>query len=543
MAVDYSKFKTPFFEISVSDSTGKRMVPLPHHISRLISKVEIVETWEQNSFNTINITFIEGSREPASPDATLGTDGLYKIAAFETGESDMDVAGSLTNRTGIITDLRFSGSGGITFVTNNEKRKQSIDTSTQKNINKELTTRSYPNESKRPVFLFQERNQIRVKWGYKEDLDTVRTMRSYIMMVSVKYPESGQVETTVMCQDTSAALDQIAAVKGVPFGKRVTTSKGNSITEFVDRTTEETIRDICNSAGLPCVVSTNLPVPTLDTDHQKVWLAGESFTQFMWRLAKQNNCYFKVIPNPQTGIDTLMFVKKSDFERRVLVDRQLLTYKAPGSILKSAEIKVDFGGLQGNTQTGITKDGANPTVNSESPGEKVTVHMIEGKTPKMVDVKPTGSANSVKAADGVAKIAGEVTGKVEITPENDLNNRSNSADVNQEDQSRVINLDFSTIGYTKLTPGTVEIFGLGVRYSGKYRVMTTTHTITAESYDTKCTAVSMALAAGGQLNPKALIEEQEEQKEQVSVKMFKAEEQRTNSDEVQKGLDKNLDRK
>ena len=65
---DYTKIKTPFYEISIGDSSGQRLVKLPHHILRLVNKVEITEFLEPDNYNTMVLTFQEGSREPASPD-------------------------------------------------------------------------------------------------------------------------------------------------------------------------------------------------------------------------------------------------------------------------------------------------------------------------------------------------------------------------------------------------------------------------------------------------------------------------------------------
>jgi hypothetical protein len=540
MSINYDKFRTPFFEVSVGDSTGSRMVPLPHHINRLISRVEIIETWEENGFNTVNITFLEGSREPASPDQYLGTEGLYKITSAETGKRDLDVAGSLTNRTGIIPDLRFSGSGGITFTTAREKRQKAIDTSEQKNINNDTVTRSFPNEPRKPLFLFQERNQIRVKWGYKEDPATHRTIRTYIMMVAVKYPQSGQVETTVTCQDTTAALDQITTTKGVPFGFRDSTPSGGSVVEFTDKTTEETIQEICQTAGIDFVISKNLPVPSLDTDHQKVWLAGESFKQFMWKLAKMNNAIFKVIPDPESGRDKLYFIKKSDFEKQVLVSRRLLDYKNPGSILKSLDLRVDFGIPQGTSTSGVNKDGVDETAVVEDPAQSIELTAFEnpgGKKEERIDKSPVSETNPIAAAKGIAQVASNsVAGDVEVTPDNNIDNKEKSSATIEEDKSRVIQLDFNTIGYTKLTPGTVDIAGLGVRYSGKYRIMTATHTLSADSYETRCQATSMAVGAGGVVTPAPLYNKDKEPQEedQVQLRAFDSPEE----EKLQKELEK-----
>src|SRR6266478_6602950 len=189
----YSKFKTPFYEIQVSDSTGKRKVELPHHILRLVEKVEVFETFqtsENKEFGTLTVHFIEGSREPANKDVSIGTEGLYSVP-LEKDNSDLDISGSLTNRTGIITDLRFSGNSGITFLIDEEKRSGKVDNTAQKNVINQKTIRQHNRESSAPLFLFQERNQIKVTWGYKEDPQTVRSFIGHIIMVQTDFPESG----------------------------------------------------------------------------------------------------------------------------------------------------------------------------------------------------------------------------------------------------------------------------------------------------------------------------------------------------------------
>jgi len=542
VAADYSKFKTPFFNIKVGDSKGKpeKMVNLPHHILRLISKVEIVETFEEGQFNTINITFIEGSREPASQDSSLGTKGLYKISngVDNSGGADMDVAGSLTNRTGIIADLRFSGNSGITFITKQEQKKSAIDTTLQKNVNSQNTTRAYPREDSKPYLLFQERNQIQVTWGYKEDPSTVRDIRAYILTINVKYPDSGQVETTIVAHDTGSSLDQLALNKGVAFGTRINTPAGNSITNFEDVITEEMIRDIANKSGIPSIISKNLPYPTMDDGKQKIWLAGESFFQFMTRLAKERSCVFKVAPHPKTGIDTLYFISKKDFEKDVLIPKSFLTYKGPNSILKSAEITVDFAGLQGESKVGYDLDGENQKLDVQSGGNQVV--MFESNN-KVIDNNPASNFNPITSVEGLIEFAnnynkldlqskpesGQIkysAAKCEVTPLGNVKNKEDLATAGAEDSSRQIQLNFKTLGYTQLTPGTAELDGLGVRYSGKYRILTCTHSITSSGYETDCKALSMALTSGGILDPSADLEK-DQPIQKVDVKLVKGKEE------------------
>ncbi len=503
MAADYRKFKTPYYEIQVGDSTGKRLVKLPHHIIRLVEKVEIVEAFTPEvSFSTLTIDFVEGSREPASPDASLGTQGLYKIpiSAGENGyNADMNIAGSITNRAGSISDLRFSGSGGITFLTASEKKSGAIDRSEQENIVGDTVTRAHNRENKRPIFLFQERNQVKITWGYLEDPASKRSIRGYIIMLQTTFPENGQVRTTVTCQPTLAFLDQIAPTKGIKFGTRKTV-KGNSIVTFEDSQTDAMLHKIASDAGMAAIISKDLLGPNVDSDKTKMWIGGESFNQFMMRLAAQHDCYYEVIPHPETGQDTLIFIKRSDFESRlVITDRDLTTWKTPGSILKNVSIKADFGMPTGNMQKGVNNEGDKAGVANDAANVQQFYKASNGKTEQLQPNNPVYQGNPIAAAVGVhTNIAGgSTTGTLDVNPSNSRARQDGMSQAYTNKNARNIVLEFTTLGYTKFSPGVIEIRNIGVRYSGKYRLQTVTHTLDSSGYITKGTAVSFALAAGG----------------------------------------------
>jgi len=501
--IDYRKFKTPFYEISVGDSSGKRMVNLPHHILRLVEKVEIFETFEAGQFSTISVTFVEGSREPASQDPTLGTSGLYKIAN-PNGRTDMDISGSLTNRTGVITDLRFSGNSGITFLSEDERKTGSISDKKITNVEGNKVSRLHKNESKNPIFLFQERNQIRVTWGYKEDPSSIRHVRGYIIMINTTFPENAHPRTVVTCQDTGAFLDQLAPKKGVAFGKRISTGTNNSLVTFEDLKTDDLIKKICNDAGMPCIVSKNLPAEKLDKDKQKIWLAGESFHQFMEKLADAHNAYYKVIPDPKTGTDTLLFIKKQDFESKPVVsDLRLFKYKSPGSILKTVDIKADFGMIGASSQIGVDTEGkeGQATSDGEEQIQLFNPRAEVSNTKKrevVMDFDPT-SNNPINACVNIKDTLteGDFTGRAENTPTENEQNNIDSAKIAAEQNSRAITLEMTTQGYTKLTPGVIEIGGIGLRYSGKYRVLTVNHILDNKGYNCRATATTYSLAQGG----------------------------------------------
>lgn len=498
MGADYRNFKTPFYEISVSDSFGNRSVKLPHHILRLVEKIEIIETFVAGNFTTFNIDFIEGSREPASPDISLGTEGLYKIST-DGQKADMNIAGSITNRSGAITDLRFSGTGGITFLTETERKNGKIDRRPQENVNGEIITRAYDYEPSTPKFLFQARNKISITWGYVEDLKSRRTITGYIYMLKTSFPENGATRTTITCQDTRAALDQVASTTGIPFGTRITSPKGNSIVTFKDTNTAKMIRDICDKAGMSHLVSENLPGDVTDKDKQKLWIGGESFHQFMTRLAALHNSYYSVIPGQGNKKDTLVFIKKQDFESKlVITDRELTAYKGPGSIIKSVDINCDFGVPVGNMQSNIDAEGR-PQGEIIKTVSSTQFKSSAGKPEQIISSDPTTQDNPVLPAKMLSDVVagGKTAGNVDLNPSSSKDRLKSQAENEADVKSRVITLEFVSLGYTKYSPGVIEFRNLGVRYSGKYRLQTATHTIDSSGYVTKGTAISMAVAAGG----------------------------------------------
>lgn len=515
--IDYRKFKTPFYQLEVRDSSGNRKVKLPHHIMRLVEKVDLYEALSADiGADTLTVAFVEGSREPASTDASMGTNGLYKIP-IEGDAVDMEIAGSLTNRTGVLTDLRFSGNSGITFITDQEKKTGKLDNKIQENVEGKKTTRKFKRESSAPVFVFQQRNQVKLTWGYVEDPKSVRSFVGYIMVVSSEFPESGMPRTVLTCQGASVGLDQISPKNTKTFGKRITTSKGNSILQFQDLKTDEVLREISDKTGIPVIISKDMQISKLDKDKQKMWLAGESFKEFIDRMAAAENAMWKVVTDPKTGIDNIIFITKKEFESRLLpaYDPNLFTFRAPGSILKSVNVKVDFGGIGGNAQVGMNEDGKILS-KEEWVGTQLYTQYKSSATNKpeeAVDIDPNSSnpISSVRAVtDNLAN--GNVTGIVDHNPRTDEDGLDKTAAAKANKQHNTVQLDFVTIGFTKLTPGVVEIKGIGVRYSGKYRILTANHTIDSSGYVTKCTATSLALPKGGvQLDDSAHGKEQKDQ--------------------------------
>jgi hypothetical protein len=504
---DYRNFKTPFYDIEIRDPTGTRKVKLPHHILRLVTKIKLVEALDSSQPNTISIEIIEGSREPASPDPGKGTSGLYML--------DNSIGGSITNRTGAITDLRFSGNSGITFFNDEERRLGRIDDRPQKNTRGQIITRTHPNEVKTPIFLFQERNILRITFGYLEDKKTHRTVNGRIVMFATDYPDIGPIKSIITATSTETFLDQVAPSKGFPLSRII---KFGEINSQEDISTSQLLNEICDRLGIAekdRIISSTFTAPKEEKDKSKLIAAGQSFKNFLDQLALKNNAYWKMVPK-KNGKEKFFFMTKKDFEAEtILNDPILFTYKSPGSIIKSVNIKADFGGFGADTKVGLTETGQ-CKANTESTDIPSVLYKSakDGKQEQLLDLDPTKDINVCRELvtffDGTFSISERAgtnsssstgiswTSHAESLPtQSDEKHDQDIAKADAEDKKRVISLEMVTIGYTQIIPGVLEIKGLGSRYSGKYRIMSVDHTIDNSGYFTRVSAVSFSTSKGG----------------------------------------------
>lgn len=503
MAADYRAFKTPFFEIEISDPSGKSKVRLPDFLLRLVSRIEIQENLmcgEYTDPSVMTIEFVEGSREPASPNYKLGTDGLYKLP-IDGDETDSQIAGSLTNRAGILTDLRFSGNNGITFLTDEEKRTGKVDNNLQTSIDGNQVTRTFKEDKKPPKFLFQQRNKIKVTWGYLESPDMRRSVTLPIMMLATNFPESGMPTTTITCQSMAVQLDQMTGKNGKGFSEKITVEKnGHTSYVFKDKTTEQVVKEIATKAGMKFIVSQNLLNSIVDKDKQKVLMAGESIHQFLYKLARLSGAYYEILPD-KDGNETLYFISKQDMESSPIVkDAELLNWKGPGSILKSVNVSADFTALIGNAQKSVDENGNVQSVDNKVP-ERLLKNPKSSETNRPAEFNPSDPTSSNQSPTAVNTsnnvLGGGHTGSVEVSPSKSAERNNDTSQAVADEKSRTVKIDFTVVGHPKFSPGVMEITGIGVRYSGKYRVINVTHKLDSSGYITTCSGLSSFLASGG----------------------------------------------
>jgi len=472
----YSKFKTPFFEITISDPTRKAKVKLPGHILKLVSKVEVQQSIERETFDIINITLVEGSREPASRDSSEGAGGVYHL--------DSDVGGSITNRTGVLTDLRFSGDSGVTWLTSKEKKDKKYET--------EPEDRYRDSDLASPRFLFEQRNFIKVKWGYLESPELTATVEAPIVIINSTFPETSQPTLNITC--STQALYGIKSPKEANQYRKIHTINSEAgIYDFDDVSTEEAVIDICKKAGISYIVGDKLSNDRYEEHRNKIHKAGQSLDQFLKELADASNAVVKIITHPTKEKDVLVFVSRKDWESQLrLRSTTLFNYRSPGSIIKRVSLKVDLSSIVEASNSGLDKDG-NPLEGNSDHMTNIKLNIGEGK----IDTNPDDILEHKNLQ--ASNYKNKHTGLLEVTPF-EGGTLDEKAENIAEPVSRILALGMTTLGYPLLVPGPIIVGGLGVRYSGIYRIMTTKHTITMNGYVTEVMGVNFA-ASFGQLKP------------------------------------------
>ena len=493
---DYRKFKTPFFEVYVGDLLGKNMVKLPPQIMRLIEKVEIIECLDSNTITTMSLTIIEGSREPAR-------NHLYSL--------DSTIKNTLSNKSGIISDLKFGKNNSITF-TNSLKEKVSYDANGT--LVKTDLNPSVPN----PTFVFQEKNHVKITWGYREDPSTIRSMQNMICIIETDFSDS--VKTTIHCQPIAGQYDQVVPPNGGKAFRYMDVTQGNVVGIAEDQKLTDLFKDLSSKTGVDTIVSKDLPSDKYPTGAHKIWATGQSFHRFLAEMAKENNSFYETAINPINGKHTIIFIKKTDWEARTIAaGTNYLSYKEPGSLIKKVSIRCDFSAIVGNTQNSVTEQGKLVTSN---PIPVEIFYPGEGR----VNVDPYQIPACRDTIDFFLNSGKEVTNsspynivgssQMNPAPVGTLSQEALANSMQDLLDKRIINMDITTIGYTRFTPGVINVTNIGVRYSGRYRAMTVKHTLDNSGYTTQITANSLSIASGG-VAPKVNAPKGQETKRDVTL--------------------------
>lgn len=508
---DYSQFKTPYYELEIAPGPKGPFVKMPYQISRLISKVEIMQasgTPDTCMQTTINIVFATGSREPFQ---TLNTSpaGLYDTGTGNTNDA-------FTNAVSMLTDLRFSFEGGSVGLTSlisegvaaiSGLAEEGLATLTGQSADKITTTKQ--KATKTNSYLFKEGNAVRLTWGYKELQKEKNVTMAVIRMVQVDYPENDMPMLTITCQTAFANGEKIAPMKAQTYWKKIPGGfdpTAGVTYKFKAMSTQEVVKKICDDAGMDLIISPQLTASRSEEDTHITWPAGMTLIEFLSDLAGRHNAVLDMRYNAKNGKPTVAFVSRTDFYGTTILPQEFFHFKRNGSLLKSVNIRADFGAQTGAGLLGMDTKGQVVGHAAEVPE---TIHLTNAKDGYIVDTNTVKKEAEFKQlSDKVSN--GTVVHKAGYTPEvkksDNLKNNTSSAAACAVHKN-LINIEMTSIGHPLLRPGSIRLNGIGRRYSGIYRILTITHVLDSSGYICRMTGTGNLMGEGGVQDPGTTINE------------------------------------
>lgn len=497
---DYTQYKTPYYEISVAKTPDGPFVKLPLQIARLMDKMEVVLTsgTTESCFHTTGtMSFSGGSREPFEAINTRNTSSLYG-------------AGDITNAVSMIADLKFSyGSGGISFSSLSDQSATAISAvkDTLNLISGQSATKTDITKSegkKGGGYLFDEGNAVKLTWGYKENPLEIKTLILTITMVQMDYPENDQSRLTIICQGGDIHADKLSPTEGqnyylkLPAGLDPIAGVASS---YKGLSTQQVIQKIAKDAGFDLILSSELTASVPEKDVFISWPAGMSLLEFLRDLGYRHNAIVSIDYNPKTGKPTIKFISRLDYYGQQILPDALFHFKRAGSIIKSINIRADYGSATGAGKVGMTSAGKVVGAINEVPSpDHIALAEGEGLLDTTASTKKQSVFNNL--SNNISN--NTVIGKVGYSPEADkvANLKHVASSESNCSYRKVVNLEFTSLGHPLLRPGVIKIDGIGQRYSNTYRLMVVTHTFDSNGYICRANAVTHSVAADGGIKSK-----------------------------------------
>ena len=469
---DYSRFRTPVIKLAVANTAGKKFIELPIQITKLLQGIEVFETiGSPCTYGQATLRFIEGSREPYARGTKTP---LYNKDGYE-----------FSNDTGMLSDLKFVGNGiGITDLLDvsadlvGDLAGAALDAFSPGETSgpKEKFIDNKPPTPKATGHVFSKGVLIKLTWGYLEDEKNQRSWVGSIKHLKTDYPETGQTTTEIIAFEAESTLDQIVPKIGKTFGTNIPGQgfKGKSVKDIV--------KSICSDSGFKCIISDDLgDFNSADDGRGFTWSTSMTLNTFLQRLASYTSSYYRAFYDADTGATTICFIRKNEFIKHVFLDKNLFNYKQPGSILKSVSLQAALDADSSRSSIQVNKDGS-ITTQTIDPAE--TVQLFKGES--IIDTNPHNNPGA-DSANNARKVAPSrrVSGGTEHVPHTNNSVGRANAEAATNCLGYPVTMEFTSLGFTKLTTTTVPIGGLGTRFSGSYNVKSLTHIIDNTGYTCK----------------------------------------------------------
>ncbi|HEX3034035.1 MAG TPA: hypothetical protein VHT73_02745 [Thermodesulfobacteriota bacterium] len=283
--------------------------------------------------------------------------------------------------------------------------------------------------------LFKEGNQVSIKMGYANQLVTMVT--GGITSLESSFFSGETTTLTVGGQDLS-----------YDYMKRVSPER-----TFVDKTYGDIARTIASEAGLLSVIDdTGKFEPFVRKDGNK------SYYAFLQDLARNSDREFSM------GGQTMYFVKPRDDKKEIVtlqLGKDIISFTPrinTTELVTEVEVR---GHNPRDPNTPVVGRATSGSERAQEPGRKTGSQIAEERHGAVKKVITNQIVNSVEHANAIAQ--------------SELNKASDS----------LIEGDGQCIGIPQIRPGVnIRLERMGKKFSGKYYVKETTHTIDGSGYRT-----------------------------------------------------------
>jgi len=528
MLADLNEMTAPYFEVRVGPpyATSDQLVLLPPYLHKLIHVFEYREV-------------VDGGKESASQ---------VRILVYED-----------KNQSGSVLDLTFDNQAGVKSLTKEEVRQGRVLADKIREEEEILANISFADQKKKEAqakrvvelrkeqaelasqarFVFQERNTIEVTWGYRNtgkhvDLSP-RTARGEILQIRQRFSNADIPVTEVLAVDqglgemskiypqdavnfTVGKVRQLLKDKVIPDSAQ----PGSSIDEDKRKDTaparvDHLLQALTYGGFLKNIdLRLYLTPEELNLDIQdersgRVWGLGTNLHGFISELAEKLFAHYYITTEGKNNTTVINFVSRRKFESEAAFhfmwkvgqsDRGIETKNKQTvyNTVKSVDLALYPQGGSGASSSGICGITKKPT--GHIAGASVIFSPRHGELKELREQLKRENkkikAQQMQASDPKNAEVNNSTGLSTYKENCGSNDHEASVDRLAGRMERSLKLSFQTIGIPLLTPGTIKMSNIGLRYSGIYYMLSVHHKITPqEGYICNCVGESNSVTTGG----------------------------------------------
>lgn len=512
MLVDKFDLRYPFFEVRVGPpgATEDQLVLLPPNLHRLIEVFEYTEVVDggQDSASRLRIVMLEDQHRPGSAlDLVLDKKGNIRFLTTDQVQS------------GLARQKEIDALAEEQATTEEELRSNPL----KQDIQKRLISLGQEKAEDTPTFIFQERNTIQVRWGYKSRRNSInalndRVARGEIIQIRHRAPEGDIASTEIEAIDQGAGeFHKIVPREGKTFkvgdAKRILGSNALGVTGRSDEAparVDDIIRMIAKDVLKDTVADVRLTKRELDLDIQqetsiRSWTMGQSLHEFLLSLAEGINAHYFVSHRQEQTV--IHFVSRKLYESKGAFHflwksgigasgaQNFNTDSLIFNTIKSYTMSVYPQGGKGATSTGVCSE-QKQKVGALAENSVIFSDRF-GAGPISIE-QNTEDAQSLRSADVDNYRKNDATGLAEYKETCSRDNHVAAADALAGRVERQLKFTMNTIGIPQLAPSVIRVSNIGNRYSGLYYLLSVKHRITPSGgYTCSCVGESNSVATGG----------------------------------------------